>query len=66
MQCVRCGKPLKKFAVSIQTADGLVGWGRVCAETVKVRTKPKRVRIFTPRAGVTAGDPRQLDLLEAS
>lgn len=43
MKCLHCGRALKRFAASIQTADGELGWGPVCARKVMVGAR-KRAR----------------------
>lgn len=43
MKCLHCGRALKRFAASIQTAEGELGWGRVCARKVMVGAR-KRAR----------------------
>ncbi len=37
MRCVACGRALTKFAITIPTREGLVGWGPVCAKRVTIR-----------------------------
>lgn len=43
MKCLHCGRPLTKFAASIQTGEGELGWGPVCARKVMVGAR-KRAR----------------------
>lgn len=67
-RCIACGKPLTKYAVSIPTKDGPVGWGPKCAKRVVIKrdrlgrrnvtVKPRPVKTL-PR------DPAQVDWLEA-
>jgi hypothetical protein len=64
LRCLRCGKPLTKFAVSIPTSAGPAGWGPRCAQTVVV--KPTRRLDRQPRVEyrqrAPERDPRQMQL----
>ena len=64
--CARCDRPLTKAAVSIETRNGQLSWGPVCARYVVVkptRTQHKVVEARRP-AKVVAADPRQFNLFE--
>lgn len=61
MRCLRCDKPLVRFAVAIPTREGLRGWGPKCARTVLVQAKATamaKAKAAPPR------DPRQVDWIE--
>lgn len=61
MNCLHCGRSLIRFAVSVDTADGPVGWGPKCARTVfKIQARRRRVELFS-RPPQREVDPRQLD-----
>lgn len=66
LHCIACGKPLTKFAASITTRDGPVGWGPKCAKRVVIRPTRTRWPVVDvkPRAPRVA-DPLQPDLFEA-
>ena len=42
MRCLRCNRPLLRFAVSVQTRDGPQGWGPDCARKVMRRAVRER------------------------
>lgn len=61
LRCCRCGRSFKASAVEI-TGNA---WGPKCARIAGL-VKPKReARLFTPLRA-PAGDPLQMDLLEAT
>jgi len=59
MNCAHCGRSLKAFAVSIQTASGVYGWGPKCARAVF--KAQRRARAAAARARQAEPDPRQRD-----
>jgi hypothetical protein len=65
LRCLRCNRPLVRFAASIQTRDGLLGWGPDCAKTVTVTpARPVRGPRAELRQRPLPRDPRQLDWVE--
>lgn len=44
MKCSRCNRPLIRFAVSVDTKDGPIGWGPDCARRVFSRQRRERRR----------------------
>lgn len=42
MKCARCNRPLIRFALSVDTKDGPIGWGPDCARKVFKREKRER------------------------
>ena len=42
MKCARCNRPLTRFALSVPTKDGPVGWGPECARKVFREQRKKR------------------------
>lgn len=65
MNCTNCGRPLTRFAVSVDTRDGPVGWGPKCARKVFKVLARRRARIFDARRPPPP-DPRQRELFEAA
>jgi hypothetical protein len=67
MRCLRCDRPLTKLAASIETRDGIRGWGSTCSRYVVI--KPTRRLDRQPRVEyrqrATERDPAQLDWIEA-
>lgn len=61
MRCISCGRTLTNPARTIQTAGGVVGWGRVCAVRAGLMT-PKLRGIFSPAIKQPEPDPRQMKL----
>lgn len=67
MKCARCSKTLTKYAVSIDTRNGPIGWGPTCAKYVTVtatRAYPytRQAEVRRPVSRVVAADERQLEL----
>jgi hypothetical protein len=63
MRCIRCEKPLKRYAKEVTVADGSVeGWGPRCARMAfAAKTRAKA----TPRrAGAPGTSEFQIDLVE--
>lgn len=60
MICARCSKPLTRFAASIDSRMGPIGWGPKCARMALGRKKRKR----RPAAPVVTRDCGQRDLFE--
>lgn len=54
---IACGRGLLKFAVSIPTAEGLLGWGPICGASVTI----KRNRAGVPVVVKTRGRRRRPD-----
>lgn len=68
MKCIACGRPLTRYAATIPSKDGLVGWGPKCAEKVLVKVKAERqrgVKVY-PRRARPRRDDGQADLFGAS
>ena len=68
LRCIACGKPLTKYAVSIPTKDGPVGWGPKCAQRVVIkrdRTGRRNVTVKPRPVKTLPRDPAQVDWLEA-
>ena len=64
LRCLRCDRPLTKLAASIQTRDGLRGWGSVCARYVVItptRRLDRQARVEL-RQRAPERDPRQIEL----
>lgn len=61
MKCISCGRALSNPARTIQTSDGVVGWGRVCAIKAGL-LNPKLRGIFSPAIKQPETDPRQMSL----
>ena len=59
VRCERCKRPLTRFAVSVQTRDGVVGWGPDCAR--RVFREARKARAARPRA---ERDERTVDWVE--
>lgn len=57
MKCARCNRPLIRYAVSVDTKDGPIGWGPDCAR--KVFKAAKRERKAQP-----VRDERTVDWVE--
>lgn len=55
MRCIKCNRPCIRFALTVQTKAGILGWGPTCARKVQ-RLDNQRVRVKVVR-----GDDRQLD-----
>ena len=62
MNCVACGRPLFRFAVSVLSKAGPIGWGPKCAKRAGV-TKPRadRARRVTHPTPIPV-DPHQINL----
>lgn len=67
MRCLACNRPLLRYAASIQTRDGLRGWGPTCAKAVVIRPTRTRWPVIEsqPRRRVVA-DESQLDWIETA
>jgi hypothetical protein len=67
VNCLACGRRLTRFAFSVPTKDGAVGWGPKCARQVLKRPKRRRAARVIEAAPAVEIDPRQMPLqLEAS
>lgn len=71
MKCVRCSKTLTKYAVSIDTINGKVGWGPTCAKYVTVtasRAYPfnRQAEVRRPVSRAAVADEWQLELFVAT
>ena len=65
MNCLKCGKPLTKFAASYPGRDGVVvGFGPVCAKSVVVRPTRtlNRATVLEYRRRAAVVDASQLAL----
>lgn len=67
MKCARCSKTLTKYAVSIDTRNGPIGWGPTCAKYVTVtasRAYPynRQAEVRKPASRPAVVDARQLEL----
>lgn len=64
LRCLRCARPLTKLAASIETRDGIRGWGPTCSKTVIVtptRRLDRQPRVEL-RQRAPERDPRQIEL----
>ncbi len=43
MRCLKCHRALTRFAFSVETADGVKGWGPDCAKAIGL-APPKKPR----------------------
>lgn len=60
MRCLKCGRALTRFAFSVETAEGLKGWGPQCAQEVGLKA-PKKARA---KAAEPVRDTRTRDWVE--
>ena len=65
MKCIACGRLLKAYTVSIETPEGRLGWGPVCALRVTVRKGRGLAQPVVRRREVRV-DPRQCELFGAA
>lgn len=62
LKCMNCGRMLKKFAASIPTDQGDIGWGPTCARKVLVGARKRARAMHKASRPVVAVDERQLVL----
>ncbi len=56
LRCAECHRPLLRFAASIKTRNGLIGWGPTCAKVFgRVMNEPK------PERSAVKRDKRTID-----
>jgi hypothetical protein len=62
VNCLHCGRPLRRFAISVPTRGGALGWGPKCARSLGIVTGARAARAKRPKPAHPRPDPRQQDL----
>ncbi len=62
MHCVRCGRPLTNPAKTIDSKNGPLMWGPVCARKAGLIDPPTRQRALVTHQQVEEADPNQMTL----
>ena len=63
MRCIACNRPVLRFALSIPSRQGVIGWGPQCAK--RIQPAPKRAKAAHPEAArrrAVVADPAQMPL----
>lgn len=63
MRCVACNRPVLRFALSIPSRQGVIGWGPQCAKRIESAWKSaKAPRAEAIRRRAVMVDPAQMAL----
>jgi len=62
LKCMNCGRLLKKFAASIPTDQGDIGWGPTCARKVLVGARKRAGAMHKAGRPAVVVDERQMVL----